>query len=139
MIPERITDEEREMICITFKEGTLPWFEFKRVLDSERYAWAALEETQQQTKNLEYTIETLKFNRDSWEEAEKKAQGELAEAQQTISRQREALEFYAAVDTYRSVFNPPSLNGNAYTSFAPIVEDEGNKARAAIEKGETQP
>jgi hypothetical protein len=99
MTPEMITDEEREVIYHEFKEWRLPGWMFKRILDSERHAWSALEEAEQRIQKLELYTKSLEFSRES---AQKMADGikrdkglELYEAQQTIARQREALIHYA--------------------------------------------
>lgn len=98
MTPERITDEEREVIYQEFKEGRLPGWMFKRILDSERHAWAALEETENKVVEL-WECEDCGFAFDAIHEndtpeggyscplcAESRLEKELAEAHAEIER-----------------------------------------------------
>lgn len=77
--------------------------------------WAALEEAQQHNEILR---KDFMFSGSA-----------LAEAQQTIARQREALEWYADPDKHE-------IKRRLLGDFAPITLDKGDKARAALRNKE---
>lgn len=106
-------------------EGMVARGNIVKLVSDVKTVRAALEESQQQRDIAQANYKT--YYAEATEVSER-----LAEAQQTIARYREALEFYALDDTYRAVFNPPTLNNHGYTTFAPIVEDEGKRAQAAL-------
>ncbi|WP_218643168.1 hypothetical protein [Paenibacillus odorifer] len=100
------------------------WDEVERLL-------AALEESQQRIGKLELYVKSLEFNReDTQKRANEKLKGrdtELVEAQQTIARQREVLEFYANQEHWEL----PSFGRGQ----SKVTSDRGSKARDLLEEG----
>ena len=82
---------------------------------------AALEESQQEQ---EYAKQQAIY----WNDEAVKFKGQLTEAQQTIARQREALNFYASEDNHRwrHIGNYDECESSA------IHRDRGKLARAAL-------
>ncbi|OMD76886.1 hypothetical protein [Paenibacillus odorifer] len=81
---------------------------------------AALEESQQQSKDTEHDLDMMKFLNDS-------LGVKLVEAQQTIARQREVLEFYANQEHWEL----PSFGRGQ----SKVTSDKGSKARELLKEG----
>ncbi|WP_405173779.1 hypothetical protein [Paenibacillus sp. FSL H8-0260] len=96
---------------------------------------AALEESQQRIGKLELYIKSLEFNReDTQKRANEKLRErdtKLAEAQQTIARQREVLDFYANQEHWEL---PSFGRGQSM-----VTSDRGSKARELLEEGTAMP
>jgi hypothetical protein len=119
MTPERI-EEIKRMMEEEYARPDAPYS--GRFIANAPYAiadlLAALEESQQQRDNYSNKEEEAR-----WEAAEYRE--ELVEAQQTIARQREALEFYANKENWEL----PSF-GRGHSE---VTSDRGSRARAALE------
>jgi len=131
-------------------------------LQSERAAWsevdrlsAALEEAQQQIKELQEANRSACESRDIAYRSRNdaivtsnqhyaqlvEAQSVIQLAQQTIARQREALEWYGFIRNYELGNYPLLEDGNIGDWESFVQQDAGKVARAALEghkEGETQ-
>ncbi|OME55581.1 hypothetical protein BSK59_14000 [Paenibacillus odorifer] len=88
---------------------------------------AALEESKQQLADSMERERGLKHLCNQSLEEKERANRELAEAQQTIARQREVLEFYANQEHWEL----PSF-GRGHSK---VTSDKGSKARELLEEG----
>jgi hypothetical protein len=102
--------------------------------------WFALAEPPKSVTNLHLDLEDLQRKHEKWligtdddaEMAQEWVMENLPALIAELQRMREALGWYADRENY---VDGPSISKTVYAPYYPILDDEGQRARAALNKG----